>query len=143
MAETKREQGLNERLDSLAREVVRAAARNETAAEAVAASPFLYARLRSRIKAERERREEGESWFTLLGIVWRAVPAMALTAIFAFALFWSASIGARPPSNFSVESLLDTRDAGIQHVVFADRQPLSSDEVLATILNEDERETAR
>lgn len=143
MADKQQEQGLNERLDRLGREVVRAAAMNETTAEAVASSPFLYARLRARFKAERERREEGERWFTLLGVVWRAVPAMALTAIVAFVLFWSASLGARSPSNFSVESLLGARDAGIEHVVFADRQPLSSDEVLATILNEDERETTR
>ncbi|MDX6695507.1 MAG: hypothetical protein QOF02_3110 [Blastocatellia bacterium] len=143
MSDTKRKQGLNERLDSLGREVVRAAAMDETAAEAVASSPFLYARLRARIKAEGERREEGERWFTLLGVVWRAVPAMALTTIFALALFWSASVSTRSPSTFSLESLLDTRDAGIQHVVFADRQPLSSDEVLATILNEDEREATR
>jgi hypothetical protein len=143
MANKQREQSLNGRLDRVGRAVVRAAAMDETAAESVAASPFLYARLRSRLLAERERREEGERWFTLLGVVWRAVPAMVLTAIVSFALFWAASLGARSPSNFSVESLLGARDAGIEHVVFADRQPLSSDEVLATILNEDEREPTR
>jgi Holliday junction resolvase len=143
MVDKKREQDLDERLDSVGRRVVRAAASNETAASVVASSPFLYARLRARITSERERREEGERWFTLLGIAWRAVPAMALTAIFAFALFWSASLGMQSPSNFSLESLLNTRDAGIEQVVFADRQPLSSDEVLATILSDDERETTR
>lgn len=134
---------MNERLDRSGRDIVRASATNEEEAERVASSPFLYARLRSRINAERERREEGERWFTLLGIIWRAAPAMALTAIFAFALFWSASMGTQSSTGFSVESLLDNRNAGIEQVVFADRQPLSSDEVLATILNDDERETAK
>ena len=143
MVGKKKERGLDERLDRLGREIVRASATNEREAEAAAASPFLYARLRSRINAERERREAGESWLAVLGVVWRATPAMALVAAFAFALFWFTSLGARTPGSFSVESLLDTRDAGIEQVVFADRQPLSSDEVLATILLEDEREATR
>ena len=134
---------LNEQLDRLALEVVRSAASNETEAEVVASSPFLYARLRSRINAERERIEAGESWLTMLGVAWRAVPAMALVAIFALALFWSALPGAQPAGSFNVEALLGTRDAGIEQVVFADANTLSNDEVLATILNEDEREAAR
>jgi hypothetical protein len=39
--------------------------------------------------------------------------------------------------------LLGTRDASVEHVVFADRQPLSSDEVLATIMSGEEREVQR
>lgn len=143
MIDKKKNQGMRERLDRIGREVVRTSAADETEAERVASSPFLYARLRSRIQSERERREEGESWLTMLGVVWRAVPAMALTAVFAFAMFWTASMGTQTPGSFSVESLLGARDAGIEQVVFADRQPLSSDEVLATILNEDEREATR
>jgi hypothetical protein len=140
----KREHGARARLDRLGRETVRASALNEREAEAAASSPFLYTRLRSRIAAERVKREEGERWLAMLGVVWRAVPAMALVAVFAIALFLSASPSTRSPRSFSVEAaLLDARDAGIEHVVFADRQPLSSDEVLATILNEDERETLR
>jgi anti-sigma-K factor RskA len=127
----------------MGREVVRLSALNETEGEAAAAAPFLYARLRSRISTERRRREEGESWLALLTVVWRAVPAMALVAIFAFALFWTQSLGTKPAGIFSVEQLLDTRDAGIEQVVFNDRQPLSSDDVLATILSNDERETAK
>jgi hypothetical protein len=137
MTRKKRERGFEERLDDVGRRMVRTAAANETEANAVATSPFLYARLRVRITSERARREEGEGWLALFGIAWRAVPMMALVAVFAFVLFWSASMGASPSGGFSVESLLGTPDAGIEQVVFADRQPLSSDEVLATILNED------
>jgi hypothetical protein len=143
MTRTSKDRGLNERLDQIGLEVVRLSAMNETEGEAAAASPFLYARLRSRIAAERQRREEGESWLALLTVVWRAVPAMALVAMFAFAIFWSESLGTQSSVSFSVESLLNTRDAGIEQVVFTDTQALSSDEVLATILSDDEREATK
>jgi hypothetical protein len=134
----------DERLDRIGRALVRASAANDVEADAASSSPFLYTRLRARINAERERLEAGESWLALLGVVWRAVPAMALVAIFAFTMFWtSTNMSTLSSGSFSVESLLDTRDAGIEQVVFADRQPLSSDEVLATILSDDEREAAR
>jgi hypothetical protein len=123
--------------------MVRVCAANEQEAEAAASSPFFYTRLRSRIAAERERREAGESWLAMLSVVWRAVPAMALATVFAFVLFLSASTGTGSAGGFIVETLMDTPDAGVEQVVFADRQPLSSDEVLATILSEDEREATR
>ena len=143
MVGKKRERGSDERLDRLGRQIVRASAMNEGEAEAAASSGHLYARLRARIAAERERREEGERWFALLDVVWRAVPAMALVAVFSLALFLSVSPGTRTLVSFSDEALLGARDAGIERVVFIDRQPLSSDEVLATILNAEEREALR
>jgi hypothetical protein len=143
MTGKKRDHVSDERLDRMGLDVLRASAANETEAEAVAASPFLYARLRSRIAAERERLEEGERWLPMLGVVWRAVPAMAMVAVFAFVLFWSNSLGTGSAGMLSVESLVGTRDAGIEQVVFADNQALSSDEVLATIINEDEQGVSR
>lgn len=135
-----------EELERLGRSVVRASAANEAEAEAVAASPFLYTRLRARIEAEQERRAGGaETWRALLGVVWRSVPAMALVALFAFVLFWTSNFGngSASPGVLSDEALLDARDAGIESVVFAERRPLSSDDVLATILQGDEREVSR
>ena len=143
MVSKKLERSSDEQLDRLGLKIVRAAAMNEREAEAAASSPFLYARLRSRIASERERRKEGERWFALLDVVWRAVPAMALVAVFALALFLSVSPGMRTQVGFIDEALIDARDAGIERVVFIDRQPLSSDEVLATILNGEEREASR
>ena len=141
MVSKKKDRGLDERLDRMGREIVRASASNEPEAERVASSPFLYTRLRSRINAERKRREEGEGWLAMLGIAWRAVPAMALTAIFAFALFWSSANLGTPTTtttaSLSDEALFGSSDAEVERVVFADRQPLSSDEVLATIINEE------
>jgi hypothetical protein len=136
----------DERLERFGRAIVRASATaGEAEAERVAASPFLYARLRTRIRAEEERRAGGETWLTLLGVVWRSVPAMALVALFAFVLFWTSTLGTKTnsPGVLSDEALMDARDAGVESVVFAERRPLSSDDVLATILQEDEREASR
>ena len=135
-----------ERLERFGRVVVRASATaGEAEAERVATAPFLYARLRTRIRAEEERRAGGETWLTLLGVVWRSVPAMALVAFFAFVLFWTSTLGTRAtsPGVLSDEALMDARDAGVESIVFAERRPLSSDDVLATILQEDEREASR
>jgi anti-sigma-K factor RskA len=143
MFDKKNSPGADERLDLIGREIVRASAANEDEAERVTASPFLYTRLRSRINAERGRREERESWLTMLGIVWRAIPAMAMVAVLAVALFLTASSGTRPSETLVYESLLGTSEAGVESVVFADNRALSSDEVLATILDEDMQEASR
>ena len=133
-----------ERLDRVGRAVVRASASNEAAAEAVASSPFLYARVRARIAAERGRREEGERWLALLGVVWRAVPAMAVAAALAFALFLFTIFGAGAQGGFSDETLLSAQDVGVEGAVFADSRAWSNDEVLATLLEaEEEREGQR
>jgi hypothetical protein len=139
MITRKKDSERDERLDLLGREVVRASSANEEEAEAAASSPFLYTRLRARIAQERERREEGESWLTMLTVAWRTVPAMALVAVFAFVLFLSAGTGTRAPVSSNDYALLGETDAGVEQVVFADRQPLSSDEVLTTIMDADEQ----
>ena len=145
MAGKERQRGLtDERLDQLGRGLVRASAAEESEVEAVASSPFLYARLRARINAEAERREAGESWRVMLSVAWRSAPAMALAAVFAFLLFWTAAgTPTLTPGDLGDEAFLATPDAGFEHVVFAERSPLSNDEVLATILNEEDREAPR
>ena len=139
MVTKKSERELDERLDRLGRAIVRASAANEEEAEAASSSPFLYTRLHARINGEREGRMEKESWLALLGVIWRAVPAMVLVAIFAFALFVSVSLSTRTPASFSDEAILGTRDAEVEQIVFTGAQAPSSDEVLATILNEEEQ----
>ncbi|MEJ7575810.1 MAG: hypothetical protein WKF74_02265 [Pyrinomonadaceae bacterium] len=139
----KNERSLNERLDRIGRAFVRASGLNDEEAESAASSPFLYARLRSRIAAERARREAGESWFALVGVAWRTIPAMALTTVLAVTLLWLTSTGAGSSTVFGDESLLGASDNGIEQVVFADGRVLSSDDVLATIMNDDGREASR
>ncbi len=134
------EKGRGVALERVGREVVRASAANEGEAESAASSPFLYGRVRAAIAAERARREEAEWWRAALAVFWRAVPAMALVAVLAVALFISTSLGAGPADVAGDESPLDMTAEG---VVFANARNMSSDDVLATILNEDEQEASR
>jgi hypothetical protein len=133
----------DEQLDRMGRQLVRASAENEVEAESVASSPFLYTRLRSRINAELERRVERESWLAVLGIVWRVVPAMALVAIFALVMFVSANLSRQPSVTANDYALLGTSNTEVENVVFADTRNISSDDVLATIMSEDEQEGSK
>jgi hypothetical protein len=143
MAGEDKKHELEERLDRLGRTVVRAYTSNDEEAEAAAASPFAYARLRARIRAEAARREEGEGWLAVLGVVWRAVPAMALVAVLACALFLSAGTPTPAPQGFSDEALLGGGGAGAEPLVFADARSISNDDVLATLISDESREDSR
>lgn len=140
MAGEKFSDARKERLGRVAREVVRASAEGEVEAAGVADSPFLYARVRARIEEERRRREEGEGWLALLGVAWRAVPAMAVVAVMALALFLSSGAGDLTPGfSLGAETLLAERDEDFEQVVLADtRTPSNEDEVLSTIIGEGE-----
>jgi hypothetical protein len=133
-----------EGLDALGREIVRASAANEDEAEAAASSPFLYARLRSRVAAERARLEETDDWRAALRVVRRAVPTVAVVAALALVLFVSVLVGTTPNSGreYNDATLLGERDTGVEHVVFTESSAPTRDEVLATII-EDEREAQR
>jgi hypothetical protein len=143
MKDSARKKDSGARLDQMGREVVRASAAGEQEAEAVAASPFLYARVRAGIDAERRRREAGEPRLALLLVAWRAVPAMALVAVIALALFLSAGAGELSARGFVEESMLGGREGDMEQVVFAESRAPSNDEVLSTIIGSDEREAAR
>lgn len=136
----------DERLDRAGRAIVRAASANDSEAEAVAASPFLYTRLRARINAEREKREMAGGWLTLLAMR-RAIMAMSLVAFMSLGLLWFASGGvvdgggnntAQAYSSFSDAAFFDEPNAGVERVMFAERGTLSNDDVMATIINEDQ-----
>ena len=139
----KRDRVLDEQLDLVGRETMRASSLNEAEAEAAVSSPFLYSRVRSRIAEEVSRREEKESWLSMLIVFWRAVPAMALVAVACLVLFLSANPRGTTNSGSGEDAVLSVSDSGIEQAVFTERQPLSSDEVLATILNKDDTEVAR
>jgi hypothetical protein len=126
-------------LDRVGREVVRAASAGEAEADAVAAAPFLYARLRSRIAAEQARRER-ERWPAALAVVWRAVPALALVAVIAFVLAIGLGRGAGAGRGLTAGTFLSPDDVGVEDVMFAEGRPMSSEDVLATILGERRRE---
>lgn len=128
--------------DALGREIVRAAAANEDEAERAASSPFLYARVRSRVAAERARLDEADDWRAALRVFRRAVPTVAVVAALALALFFSVLFGTTQGDVRDEATLLGDGDTAVEQVVFADRSSLTSDEVLATII-EDDREAQR
>ena len=143
MIGNKKSRKSDKQLDRLGRELVRASTSDEVEVEAAASSPFLYTRIRARINAELERRVERESWLAVLGIVWRVVPAMALVAVFALIMFVSARLNRQPSVASNDYTLLSTSSTEVENVVFADTRNMSSDDVLATIVSEDEQEASR
>lgn len=135
--------GVNERLDRLGSEVISASSLNEDETDGVVSSPFLYTRVRARINAELARREEKEGWLSIFKVFWRAVPAMALVAVFCLVLFLSSSTGGLTTAGLSEDGVPSAPDSGIERVVFAGKQPLSNDEVLTTILGREDGEVTK
>lgn len=142
MPERDRSKERSDRLDAFGREIVRAAAANEDEAERAAASPFLYARVRARVAAERARLEEPDDWRAALRVFRRAVPTVAVVAMLALVLFVSVLMGTPQADARDEATLLGERDTDVEQVVFTDRSGLTSDEVLETII-EDDREAQR
>ncbi|MDX6382942.1 MAG: hypothetical protein QOK48_515 [Blastocatellia bacterium] len=130
----------NQQSDRAGRLVLLAAARNEDEAEAAANSPFLYQRLRARIKDEERRREESGGWVSLFLVARRAIPAMALVAVLAAILtVWSIGSSATP-SGYGIEddALVDTRDPGVEQAILT-RPVLSRDEVFSIVVERGDR----
>jgi hypothetical protein len=133
-----------EQSDRAGRLVLRAAAADEHEAEAAAGSPFLYQRVRARIRDEERRREESGGWLSLFLVARRAIPAMALVAMMAAILtVWSMLPGATP-SGYGIEdeALTDTRDPGVEQTILT-RNALSRDEVFTIVVDRNgfDRET--
>jgi hypothetical protein len=139
MAGEKKADARAARLERLGREVVRASAADGQEAEEAAGSPFLFARVRASIEAERQRREDGEGWLALFAVAWRAVPALALVAAFALVLFLTTAGAGETAAATADEALLGDREADIEQVVFAGTRTPSSDEVLSNIVGLDEK----
>lgn len=124
-----------EQSDRLGRLVLLAAARNEDEVEAAANSPFLYQRLRARIKEDERRRDESGGWVSLFSVARRAIPAMALVAVLAAILtVWSLASSVTP-SGYGIEddALSDTRDPGVEQAILT-RPALSRDEVFSIVV---------
>jgi hypothetical protein len=127
---------IEERLDRAGRLVLLAAARNDEAVEAAASSPFLYTRLRAAIAEEKRRQEETGGWLSLFFVARRAIPAMALIAVFsAMLMMWSMQPSA-PAGLYGLEeeALSDTRDPGVEQTILS-RNALSRDEVLGIVVD--------
>jgi len=138
MFKSKDRRQLDELLDRMGREVLRAASSHsgEAEAENIASSPFLYARVRASINAERERRAAaGDSWLSLLLVARRAVPAMALSAALAFSMFWFGGGNALTQPTLDNEDLFAANEARIESIVFDERDALTNDEMFDSIIS--------
>jgi hypothetical protein len=138
----------DERLDRMGRACLRAASLDEAEVERIASSPFLATRLRARIEAARRAKEESGDWLAIFGVAWRAAPAMCLAAALAVGglLFAGGNNGDDTPTVsgiFTDEALLATSDSTVEDIYFDDTSALTQDEVLSTIVDEQERRTQR
>jgi hypothetical protein len=86
--------------------------------------------------------DEADDWRAALRVFRRAVPTVAVVAALALALFFSVLVGTTQGDARDEATLLGDGDTAVEQVVFADRSSLTSDEVLATII-EDDREAQR
>jgi hypothetical protein len=132
---------MNEQLDRAGRLVLRAAACDEAAVDAAAASPFLYTRLRAAIAEQKRRQEETGSWLSLLFVARRALPAMLLvTLVAAFLTIWSAQVSAPMTTDrFDEEAFFDARDPGVEQTILANRNGLTHDEVFSIVVDREQR----
>jgi hypothetical protein len=133
----------DESLDRAAQLIVRAGGIGDEKADEAASAPFLYARLRARIEAERAQQAEQQNggWFETFKIARRAVLALALVALVAVGAFWFAgpkvavneSLGAASPDAASVESGPELSPMSACALSATDECAISSEEVLATM----------
>ena len=130
-----------ESLDHAAGIITRAAVLSEQEAGEIAAAPFLFARIQARIASEAQT-SEARIWTGFWSISKRAIPAMMIVAALSFGLSVYFTGNKSQPTTFSVDAYLGTNESGVENLVFAERRPLTRDEVLATIISSD-RELGR
>ncbi len=139
----KNDPGLSEKLDRIGRYIVGASILTEEDASAAASTPFLFKRVRACIVKEREEREAGSLPASLWQVAQRAIPAMGLAAAVSFGVYLYANGDKSANAPFSVDVYLGTNESGIESLVFAERRPLTHEEVLTAIVSREEREAAR
>ena len=132
----------DERLDRAGRIITKAAVLSEAEAGEIAAAPFLFARIQARIAAERQI-SDGGIWTAFWSISKRAIPAMIIVAALSSGLSLYFTGNKNQPAAFSVDAYLETNESGVENLVFAERRPLTRDEVLTAIISKDDRELGR
>ncbi len=139
---------LDARLDEISRGLVRAAQASEEKIDAATNSPFLYARLQARIHAKAENiaaTERNNLWAMFL-TAWRPLTGMALMTLCAAVLFWfTALAGTTTNSEFTMggSDYLANGNSNFERIVFTNGNAPSNDEVLTTLLNQDETDVQK
>jgi len=131
----------NESFDHLTKIVARAGGISDVEAERIGSSPFLHARLRAGIDAERRRRaEQGSGWLGTLLVASRAIAVLVVVTIAAVMTFWfskaNASVSA-PKLNASAENDISrVVTGGTCALSTTEECAISREEVLATLFAE-------
>ena len=138
----------NESFDQLTKIVARAGGISDVEAERIGSSPFLHARLRAGIDAERRRRaEQGSGWLGTLLVASRAIAVLVVVTIAAVMAFWFSKANASvsvPPLNASAENDISrVVTGGTCALSTTEECAISREEVLATLFAEQGREEPR
>jgi hypothetical protein len=137
-----RERILNKRFDEFGRAIFRRAQISDAEAEEIASSPFLYARVRARINAEKDKRRSAlsEGWLESLLAARRIFTGMALTALAAILVWLSMTVFiANGRLTNADDNALAANESRFEQIVYTENNA-SDSEVLATITEQDEDE---
>jgi hypothetical protein len=130
----------DESFDQLTKIVARAAGISDVEAERIGASPFLHARLRAGIDAERRRRaEQGSGWLGTLLVASRAIALLVVVTIAAVMTFWFSKANASvsgPPLNANADDISRVVTGGTCALSTTEECAISREEVLATLFAE-------
>lgn len=130
----------NDRIDRLTTLVTRAGGISDDEAARIGSSPFLHARLRAGIEAERRRRTgQGSGWLGNLLVASRAIAVLVVVTIAAVFTFWlskgNASVGV-PPLNAGADDVSRIATGGTCALSTTAECAISTEEVLATLFAE-------
>ena len=130
----------DERLDHLTKLVARAGGISAEEADRIGSAPFLHARLRARIEAERKSRSAPVSgWFGTLLVATRAIAVLFLVTIGTALAFWfsRANPPAAPIGNPIGDKVSRVVTGGTCALSTTDECAISTEEVLATLFAEE------
>lgn len=127
------------RLDRLAKSVARSGGISEDEVERIASNPFLNARVRARIEAERTRQaEQGGGWLITLLVATRAVAVLLILTIASIAAFWISRTKAPIGSAESIAGDVNRVVTGGTCALSATAEcAISNEEVLATLFEDE------
>lgn len=134
------DQTRNEPLERLTKFVARTGGVSDDEAERIGSSPFLRARLRAGIEAERRHRaEQGSGWVPALLVASRAIAVLVVVTIAAVLTFWFSKTNASvsvPPVNASADDISRIVTGGACALSTIEECAISTEEVLATLFAE-------
>ena len=130
-------------IDQTARRIVSASVLSESEVQAAVSSPYLFTRIRGQINADLSAAESPNIWASLGLAARTALPGMAIVAALSFGLLLYVNGNKTATPTFSVDAYLDSGESGFDNLLSVERRPLTSDEVLKTIVSKDEREVAK